>query len=434
MARVKRAVHGKKHRRAVLEQAQGYYGNKSRSFRAANEQVMHSLQYAYRDRRARKGDFRQLWIQRINAAARQHGMSYSRFIAGLKPGRGRGRPQGAGRPGRHRSGRLRRPGGGGGAVGGGKAQAPRRATATGDASGRELSFRHQRVQRLRRLLRAHSARQAERAFVLEGEKLLAEAVSAGVPVESIYLAPGGSVPEPLLGAAARVFDLAPGVMERVADTVTPQPVMAVVPHVDVALDALAGSSFVVVCVDLRDPGNAGTVLRSAEAAGADGVIFCVGAVDVYNPKTVRASAGSLFHVPVVAGGEPVGVLEALSRQGLRTLGAVPRGGTDYAAADLTARSPSWWATRRTGCRQLSTRSSTTASRCRWPVGPNRSTRAWPRPSSASKRPASAAPAPVGIGRQRRERRPAARCRAAHRRQPFDRRGEHGRGRVDRLRA
>ena len=84
MARVKRAVSSKKHRRAVLEQAQGYYGNKSRSYRAAHEQVMHSLQYAYRDRRARKGDFRQLWIQRINAATREHGMSYSRFIAGLK--------------------------------------------------------------------------------------------------------------------------------------------------------------------------------------------------------------------------------------------------------------------------------------------------------------------------------------------------------------
>ncbi len=84
MARVKRAVSSKKHRRAVLEQAQGYFGNKSRSYRAAHEQVMHSLQYAYRDRRARKGDFRQLWIQRINAAARQHGMSYSRLIAGLR--------------------------------------------------------------------------------------------------------------------------------------------------------------------------------------------------------------------------------------------------------------------------------------------------------------------------------------------------------------
>src|SRR3954449_317619 len=84
MARVKRATHSKKNRRATLERAKGYYGNKSRSFRAANEQLMHSLQYAYRDRRARKGDFRQLWIQRINAATRQNGMSYSRFIAGLK--------------------------------------------------------------------------------------------------------------------------------------------------------------------------------------------------------------------------------------------------------------------------------------------------------------------------------------------------------------
>jgi large subunit ribosomal protein L20 len=84
MARVKRAVHSKKHRRAVLEQAQGYFGNKSRSYKAAHEQVMHSMQYAFRDRRARKGDFRQLWIQRINAAARLHGMSYSRLIAGLR--------------------------------------------------------------------------------------------------------------------------------------------------------------------------------------------------------------------------------------------------------------------------------------------------------------------------------------------------------------
>ena len=83
MARVKRAVHSKKHRRATLDRAKGYFGNKSRSYRAANEQVMHSLQYAYRDRRARKGEFRKLWIQRINAACRLHDMSYSQFIAGL---------------------------------------------------------------------------------------------------------------------------------------------------------------------------------------------------------------------------------------------------------------------------------------------------------------------------------------------------------------
>jgi large subunit ribosomal protein L20 len=84
MARVKRAVHGRKRHRAVLEQAEGYYGNRSRTFKSANEAVLHSLQYAYRDRRARKGDFRRLWIQRINAAARENGTSYSQFVAGLK--------------------------------------------------------------------------------------------------------------------------------------------------------------------------------------------------------------------------------------------------------------------------------------------------------------------------------------------------------------
>jgi large subunit ribosomal protein L20 len=83
MARVKRGVAAKRRHKKVLDQAKGYYGNKSRSFRAANEQVMHSGQYAFRDRRAKKGEFRRLWIQRINAACRLNDMSYSRFIAGL---------------------------------------------------------------------------------------------------------------------------------------------------------------------------------------------------------------------------------------------------------------------------------------------------------------------------------------------------------------
>ena len=83
MARVKRGVASKKRHKKTLKQAKGYYGNKSRSYRAANEQVMRSGNYAYRDRRARKGEMRRLWIQRINAGARQHDMSYSRFIAGL---------------------------------------------------------------------------------------------------------------------------------------------------------------------------------------------------------------------------------------------------------------------------------------------------------------------------------------------------------------
>ncbi len=84
MARVKRAVNAQKKRRSVLEQASGYRGQRSRLYRKAKEQVTHSMVYAYRDRKARKGDFRKLWIQRINAAARAEGLTYNRFIQGLK--------------------------------------------------------------------------------------------------------------------------------------------------------------------------------------------------------------------------------------------------------------------------------------------------------------------------------------------------------------
>jgi large subunit ribosomal protein L20 len=84
VARVKRAVNAHKKRRTTLELASGYRGQRSRLYRKAKEQVLHSLNYAYRDRRARKGDFRQLWITRINAAARQNGLTYNRFIQGLR--------------------------------------------------------------------------------------------------------------------------------------------------------------------------------------------------------------------------------------------------------------------------------------------------------------------------------------------------------------
>ena len=84
MARVKRAVNAQKKRRSTLEAASGYRGQRSRLYRKAKEQMLHSLNYAYRDRRARKGDFRQLWITRINAAARQNGMTYNRLIQGLR--------------------------------------------------------------------------------------------------------------------------------------------------------------------------------------------------------------------------------------------------------------------------------------------------------------------------------------------------------------
>jgi large subunit ribosomal protein L20 len=84
MARVKRSLNAKKKRKVVLERAKGYRGQRSRLYRKAKEQVLHSMTYAYRDRKDRKGNFRRLWIQRINAAARVNGMTYNRFVQGLK--------------------------------------------------------------------------------------------------------------------------------------------------------------------------------------------------------------------------------------------------------------------------------------------------------------------------------------------------------------
>jgi large subunit ribosomal protein L20 len=84
MARVKNSVHARKRRREVLRQAKGYYGSRSRRYRVAKEQLLHSGQYAYRDRRDRKAQFRRLWIARIGAGARQHGLSYSRLVHGLQ--------------------------------------------------------------------------------------------------------------------------------------------------------------------------------------------------------------------------------------------------------------------------------------------------------------------------------------------------------------
>jgi RNA methyltransferase, TrmH family len=189
---------------------------------------------------------------------------------------------------------------------------------------------------LRRLLGRRSARLADHAFVVEGINVLAEALHAGVAVESVYVAPGGhgSVVEAAFAAGARVYDLAPGVLERVAQTTSPQPVIAVVPDMCIDLPALAGTDLIVVCVDVRDPGNAGTVLRSAEAAGAGGVVCCDGTVDITNPKCVRASAGSLFHVPVVAGGDAVTVLGQVGEWGMRRLGTAVASGEDYTSADL----------------------------------------------------------------------------------------------------
>ncbi|MGH9278212.1 MAG: TrmH family RNA methyltransferase [Acidimicrobiales bacterium] len=203
-----------------------------------------------------------------------------------------------------------------------------------------MGFRHKRVQRVRRLLNQSSYRRSERAFVVEGPQLVDEAVRAGAELEGVYVAPEGMV-DPVVeragNAGIRVFPLGRGVIERVSDTASAQPVLAVAPMPAASLDGLHDAGFVVVCVDVRDPGNLGTVLRTAEAAGVDGVICTEGTVDAYNPKSVRASAGSVFNVTVVAGGEPVEVLEKLGAWGMRRLGTSSGGGTPYFGVDFTGR-------------------------------------------------------------------------------------------------
>jgi TrmH family RNA methyltransferase len=156
----------------------------------------------------------------------------------------------------------------------------------------------------------------------------------------VYLAPEGrnspsvaAVVDRVFDSGVRVFDLAPGVIERVADTVTPQPVLAVIGFEPVALEEIGEVSMVMVCVDVRDPGNAGTMIRMADAAGVGAVVCCDGTVDPTNPKTVRASAGSLFHVPTVVGGEPVSVIGALRARGFVSVGATVHTGGDYTRFD-----------------------------------------------------------------------------------------------------
>jgi len=198
------------------------------------------------------------------------------------------------------------------------------------------------VRRLRQLLRKRGLRATEQVVVVEGAELLSVAMAAGASIEAVYVAPEGAaapavvdVANRVLSQGGRVFDLAPGVMERVASTVTPQPLLAVVSYAPTHLDALDGATLVVVCVDVRDPGNLGTLIRTADAAGVDAVVCCDGTVDPTNPKCVRATAGSLFHVPVVEGGATADVVVALSRRGFTTVATVVRGGTDYAAFDWT---------------------------------------------------------------------------------------------------
>jgi TrmH family RNA methyltransferase len=204
--------------------------------------------------------------------------------------------------------------------------------------------RDARVRRIRRLLAQRSARRSEGAFVVEGANVLNAALDGDADIEAFFAAPEAEAecPELLDRAIQRgipVHRLEPGVLERVAGTVTPQPILAVARHrpltlADVTARRGPEPQLLVVGVDVRDPGNAGTLVRSTEAAGAHGVIFCRGSVDVTNPKTVRASAGALFHVPVVEGCDPQEVLGVLGDLGLKRIAAVAHDGERPDRVDL----------------------------------------------------------------------------------------------------
>jgi TrmH family RNA methyltransferase len=229
------------------------------------------------------------------------------------------------------------------------------------------SIRSPRVKAARQLAK-RSFRQRARSFLAEGPQAVREALStrgaagAGGAVGPGYEAGGPVVTELFVtGAAwsryaelaaqaadqgAAVHAVSGEVMAELAQTVTPQGVLAVCRFVDVPLDQLVALAprLAVLLANVRDPGNAGTVLRTADAAGADGVIFSDASVDPYNGKCVRASAGSLFHLPVVVGTPLRQAAEALARAGVQVLAADGSAGLELDAleSDGVLRRPTAW--------------------------------------------------------------------------------------------
>lgn len=210
-----------------------------------------------------------------------------------------------------------------------------------------LTTRSDRVRRVR-TLSGRSARRRAGRFVVEGPQGVreavaahAEALAAGRPpvVLELYAGPGLAVRHEGLLASARAAGLAvravgDDVLAAMADTVTPQGVLAVCGLVDVPLSAVLGPArgapprLVAVLAGVSDPGNAGTVIRAADAAGADAVVLGATSVDVHNPKCVRSTAGSLFHLPVVGGADLPQALGELRAAGLGVLAADGAGDVD----------------------------------------------------------------------------------------------------------
>jgi TrmH family RNA methyltransferase len=190
-----------------------------------------------------------------------------------------------------------------------------------------------------------------RAFLAEGPQSVTEALEYGAKVTELFVtAPAQSRHADIIERAADegipVHLISGEVMGEVAQTVTPQGLLAVCDFVDVPLTEVTAASprLVTILANVRDPGNAGTVLRTADAAGADGVIFADASVDPYNGKCVRASAGSLFHLPVVAGSRLSDTVDALRAAGLKVIAADGRSGRrldDPDVAKLLAGPVAW---------------------------------------------------------------------------------------------
>ncbi|MYI55786.1 MAG: RNA methyltransferase [Acidimicrobiia bacterium] len=200
-----------------------------------------------------------------------------------------------------------------------------------------------RLAELRRLARSAAARRAGGVFVVEGATLSAEAAAVDLRVREVYIETSRADEETrrlgdrLAEAGATLVELEAGTLAKVGASVTPQPLLAVVerPAVAATGNSPDDASFVLVAVSVADPGNAGTLLRCAEAAGAGGVIFAGDAADPYGPKAVRASAGSIFRLPPALSEDPVATLDEVRARGLRTVGAAAGRGLPYDRADLT---------------------------------------------------------------------------------------------------
>jgi len=193
---------------------------------------------------------------------------------------------------------------------------------------------HAELKRLALLLRDKNAREQQGLFVGEGPRVVEAALHARAPVTTIYVVDAGSeLAQQARAARVDVLTMSETDVVRVGATRTPQPAFALIEMRPAPLDALTSASLSVACVQVNDPGNAGTLLRSAAAAGATAVGFCAGSVDAYNPKVIRASAGACFGIAAVEGPSAAELLDALGNAGVQRLGAVPRGGRAPEAFD-----------------------------------------------------------------------------------------------------